>query len=103
MYFGCGRSAWWWWREGWDLLLRDLFVGRTRTALMGGGSAWFVSRGSDLIAHRFSCGQVRWGPPWLIEDSIHKVLGARISGGHTDVELVERGNELVKFRKGGIG
>jgi hypothetical protein len=68
--------------------------------LAGGGSAGFVGRGSGLVAHRFSGGWVHQGPPRLIEDSIHKVLGARISGGHTDVESVESDDELVKFREG---
>jgi hypothetical protein len=101
MYFRRDGSAWWWWREGWDLQLGDL--GRTRATLMGGGFAWFVVRGSDFIVHGLPCGQVYWGPPRLIKDLIYKVLSARVSGGHADVELVERGNELVKFRKGGIG
>jgi hypothetical protein len=70
---------------------------------MGGGSAWFVGRGISFIGHWLSCGRIHWGPPWLIEDSIHKVLGARISGGHADMKLVKGGNEFIKLGKGGVG
>jgi hypothetical protein len=70
---------------------------------MGGGAAWFIGRGSSIIGHRLPCGQIHLGPPGLVKDSIHKVLGARISRGHADVELVKGGNELIKVRKGGVG
>jgi hypothetical protein len=79
------RSTWWRWRKSWDFLLFNLCPRGGRTVLPRYGTAWISRRGCGAIGHGFSCGGVKWGPPWLVKDSIHQVLGARVTGRHADM------------------
>jgi hypothetical protein len=56
-----------------------------RTALTRGGAAWVGSRGSGVVGHWFPCGQIDWGPLWLIENLVDKILSTGIARRHANM------------------
>jgi hypothetical protein len=97
MYHWGGRLARWWWREHRDSLLWD------RAALASRGTSRISSRRGGVVRHRLPRSGVDQRPPWLVKNSIYKILSAAVARGHADVKLVKRDNELVEFRKGEMG
>jgi hypothetical protein len=60
-------------------------------------------RRGGVVRHGFPRHGVDRRPPQLVKDSIYKIFSAAVVQGHADVELVERDDELIEFRKGGMG
>jgi hypothetical protein len=97
MYHWHGGSAWWWGRKSRNFLLYNLFLRGSGTVLVRYRTTWASGGGSGIVRHGFPRGRVKRGPPRLVKDSVHKILGARIMRGHADMQLIKEDGKTVNI------